>query len=103
MPNATVFEPLRSMALRLALLLIAFVLLQPEIAHTAVHAQINSGSQPQLQTEKGTAPRKKAPGGEATLEADQQRQVGKIYYADGHVDVHYANARLRANHVEYNE
>jgi LPS-assembly protein len=40
-------------------------------------------------------------GGEATLEADQQRAVGKIYYADGHVDVRYENARLRADHVEY--
>jgi LPS-assembly protein len=42
-------------------------------------------------------------GGEATLEADQQRQVGKIFYADGHVDLRYENARLRADHVEYNE
>jgi LPS-assembly protein len=41
------------------------------------------------------------PGGEATLEADQQRQVGKIFYADGHADVHYQNARLRADHIEY--
>jgi LPS-assembly protein len=41
------------------------------------------------------------PGGEATLEADQQRQVGKIFYADGHVDLVYENARLRADHVEY--
>lgn len=40
-------------------------------------------------------------GGEATLEADQQRQVGKIYYADGHVEVRYQDARLRADHVEY--
>jgi LPS-assembly protein len=103
MPNATVFEPLRSMALRLALLLIAFVLLQPEFAQTSAQAQKNSDSQLQLQTETGTAPRKRVPGGQATLEADQQRQVGKIYYADGHVDVHYANARLRADHVEYNE
>ena len=39
---------------------------------------------------------------EATLEADQQRQVGRIFYADGHVDVRYQNARLRADHVEYN-
>jgi LPS-assembly protein len=39
----------------------------------------------------------------STLEADQQRQVGKIYYADGHVDIHYENTRLRADHVEYNE
>jgi len=42
-----------------------------------------------------------AQGGEATLEADQQKGVGKIYYADGHVDVHYQNSRLRADHVEY--
>ncbi len=41
-------------------------------------------------------------GGEATLEADQQKQVGRISYADGHVDVRYQNARLRADHVEYN-
>ncbi len=41
-------------------------------------------------------------GGEATLEADQQRQAGRIFYADGHVDVRYQNARLRADHVEYN-
>ena len=40
-------------------------------------------------------------GGEATLEADQQRQVGKIFYADGHVDIRYQNARLRADHAEY--
>ena len=40
-------------------------------------------------------------GGEASLEADQQRQAGKIFYADGHVDVRYQNARLRADHVEY--
>jgi LPS-assembly protein len=43
-----------------------------------------------------------AGGGEATLEADQQKQAGRIFYADGHVDVRYQNARLRADHVEYN-
>src|SRR5271154_6652429 len=42
-------------------------------------------------------------GGEATLEADQQRQVGKIFYADGHVDLRYENTRLRADHVEYDD
>ena len=40
-------------------------------------------------------------GGEATLEADQQRQAGKMFYADGHVDVRYQNVRVRADHVEY--
>jgi LPS-assembly protein len=39
----------------------------------------------------------------ATLEADHQSQVGRIYYADGNVDVHYQNTRLRADHAEYNE
>jgi LPS-assembly protein len=103
MPNATVFEPLRSVAIRLALLLIAVLPLQPVINQAVAQAQKHSDSQPQLQSGKETTPRKRAPGGQATLEADQQRQVGKIYYADGHVDVHYANARLRADHVEYNE
>ena len=50
---------------------------------------------------------RKTPGGQtggiATLEADQQQQVGRIFYADGHVDVLYQNSRLRADHVEYNE
>jgi LPS-assembly protein len=39
----------------------------------------------------------------ASLEADQQKQVGHIYYADGHVDLLYDNTRLRADHVEYDE
>jgi LPS-assembly protein len=41
-------------------------------------------------------------GGEVTLQADQQRLAGKVYYADGNVDVVYENARLRADHIEYN-
>lgn len=39
----------------------------------------------------------------ATLEANHQSQVGRIYYADGNVDMEYQNVRLRADHVEYNE
>ncbi|MGH9682843.1 MAG: LPS-assembly protein LptD [Candidatus Acidiferrales bacterium] len=39
----------------------------------------------------------------ATLEADRQSQIGRVYYADGRVDVRYQNVRLRADHVEYNE
>ena len=42
-------------------------------------------------------------GGEVTLEADQQRQSGGALFADGHVDIRYENARLRADRVEYNE
>ena len=38
---------------------------------------------------------------EVTLEADQQRESGKIFYADGNVDVKCGDGRLRADHVEY--
>ena len=37
------------------------------------------------------------------LEADQQREVGKVYYADGNVDIRYEDIRLRADHVEFND
>jgi len=85
MPNAILSKTLRRAALRVALLC-AFM----AAPHDA----------------PGQAKAKKppvdfTPGGEATLEADQQKAVGKIYYADGHVDVHYENSRLRADHVEY--
>jgi LPS-assembly protein len=39
----------------------------------------------------------------ATLEANHQSQVGRVYYADGNVDIRYQNMRLRADRVEYNE
>jgi LPS-assembly protein len=39
----------------------------------------------------------------ATLEADTQSQVGKIYHAHGHVDIRYENTRLRADDVEGND
>src|SRR5271154_4003772 len=48
------------------------------------------------------APMKLPPeSGEVSLEADQQHQAGRISYADGNVDIHYQNARLRADHVQY--
>ena len=40
--------------------------------------------------------------GELTLEADSQKESGKVFFADGHVDIVYAEVRLRADHVEYN-
>src|SRR5262249_47451857 len=55
---------------------------------------------------------KSAPGGfqkpsqaedTATLEADQQRHQGRVFYADGHVDIHYQTTRLQADHVQYDE
>ncbi|HLV95819.1 MAG TPA: LPS assembly protein LptD [Candidatus Acidoferrales bacterium] len=43
-------------------------------------------------------------GGEVTLEADRQGgQLGKIYYADGNVDLRYQNVRLRADHMEWDQ
>jgi len=36
------------------------------------------------------------------LEAQQQRKVGNIFYADGDVDIHYGETRLRGDHAQYN-
>lgn len=36
------------------------------------------------------------------LEAKEQRREGSVFFADGDVDIHYQNLRLRADHVEYN-
>lgn len=86
MLNAMLAQSVRTLALAAALLAIALA------APRTIAAQ-------------APAPAPLVPltsGGEATLEADQQRQSGRTFYADGHVDVHYQNARLRADHVEYN-
>ncbi|MGA3295072.1 MAG: LPS assembly protein LptD [Candidatus Acidiferrales bacterium] len=85
MPSAPFPQSVRTLALFAALLPI------PLVAARSLPAQ-------------GVRPvplRSLTSGGEATLEADQQREVGKTFYAEGHVDVHYQNARLRADHVEY--
>ena len=41
-------------------------------------------------------------GGVATLEAKTQGRKGDLIAADGDVDIHYGDSRLRADHVEYN-
>jgi len=42
--------------------------------------------------------------GEVTLQADRQGgQIGKLYYADGNVDLIYQDLRLRADHVQWNQ
>ncbi len=87
MLNATLAQSVRTLALSAALLVIALA------APRAVAAQAASPA-PLVPLTAG---------GEATLEADQQRQAGGIFSADGHVDVRYQNARLRADHVEYND
>ena len=62
---------------------------------------------PPLRADAGYAPRpqQRFPAGSSvmTLEADQQSQKGKTFYADGNVDIRYQNLRLRADHIEYNE
>jgi LPS-assembly protein len=85
MPNATPSNSVRRLALYIALTPLLFMISRTLKAQAA----------PQKPLAGLTS------GGEATLEADQQRQIGKIFYADGHVDVRYQNARLRADHVEY--
>jgi LPS-assembly protein len=39
--------------------------------------------------------------GVAELEANQQRKVGQVYYADGNVQIRYHRTRLLADHAEY--
>jgi LPS-assembly protein len=41
--------------------------------------------------------------GVAVLEADQQRQERRMFYADGNVEIRYENFRLRADHAVYND
>ncbi len=89
MSNATVLRSFRGFYLPAALLPIFLLTLHDASAQT--HGKT-------LQKTPGGQT-----GGIATLEADQQHQVGRVFYADGHVDVLYQNSRLRADHVEYNE
>ena len=41
--------------------------------------------------------------GELTIQADSQRESGKVFQADGRVDILYASVRVRADHVEFNQ
>ena len=86
MPNTKILSPLRHLSPWTTLLLLF----------------LGSGYAVCAQATKNIAPSKIfEPGATATLEADQQRAVGKTFFADGHVDLNYENARLRADHVEY--
>src|SRR6267154_1171353 len=42
-------------------------------------------------------------GGVANLEAKTQTRKGDVSTAEGDVDIHYADTRLRADHVEFND
>lgn len=96
--------------------LLAFVLALPLVACASGRARtrrVADGGKPWPQAAKSlpvhqlprqrTETRLAMPGGELTLEANTQKQAGRIFYADGHVDMVYENVRLRADHVEYNE
>ncbi len=88
MPDATLLQKFAGLA-RFMVLLLPLVVAFPRDAFSQSSSQ--------------TPMRLRSASGEATLEADQQRQSGRTFYADGHVDVRYENLRLRADHVEYNE
>jgi LPS-assembly protein len=49
----------------------------------------------------GAQARRKAEQAAIELEADQQRKVGSMYYADGHVVARYDAVTLHADHVAY--
>ena len=85
MPKATLSPALHNKSIHAALLLVFLAIPQ--------HIYAQASKQGPLKPLTG--------GGEATLEADQQRAVAKIFYADGNVDLRYQNARLRADHLEY--
>lgn len=61
----------------------------------AADAPVASASRPQQRISAGTSV--------MTLEADQQSRKGKVFYADGNVDIRYEDTRLRADHVEFND
>jgi LPS-assembly protein len=87
MPNATFSQSVRKFALVMALLPVLSGGMRGALAQGVAQGW----------------PKPPTAGGEATLEADQQRQAGNVFYADGHVDLRYENVRLQADHVEYNE
>jgi LPS-assembly protein len=82
-PHARVHAALRPFFLQAALLL-AFAAGTPRMA-AAQQTRVPS-----------------AKGGVANLEAKTQGRKGDVTTADGDVEIHYGDTRLRADHVEYN-
>jgi LPS-assembly protein len=70
-----------------------FLLTTVLAAMGGLSAGIASGQQVRLPSSKGVI---------AELEAKTQSRKGDVTTADGDVDIHYADTRLRADHVEYN-
>lgn len=103
MPGATFLPFSCRNACLAALLLASLTALPAAFGQTKSAGQNSDGAaQPAGPAAVQKKPEAAAAESLASLEADQQRQVGKIFYADGHVDIRYQNTRLRADHVEYN-
>lgn len=104
MPDAKITLTLRGLGSLLGVLMVLFASPRFTDAQDAAKSLPQNPATKQSTSRAGASPGIQANGDQtATLEANQQRQVGKIYYADGNVDVRYENTRLRADHVEYNE
>ena len=76
-----------------ALRLILFFLAGPLLALAVLPPRIACAQQTRFPSAKG---------GVADLEAKTQSRRGDVTTAEGDVDIHYADTRLRAEHVEYN-
>jgi LPS-assembly protein len=101
MPSAKISKFLRESAIGMAFIL---SLCLPSISSGQSSATPSAKAAPKnaSQAHPKSSPQVSSGQSIASLEADQQRQVGKIFYADGHVDVSYENYRIRADHAEYN-
>jgi LPS-assembly protein len=66
-------------------------------------AQANAGASGTTAGAANPQQRAVAEGALVTLQADQQRETGKVFFADGHVDITYQDKRLRGDHAEYND
>lgn len=74
----------------------------PSLAAAQASDQANSKTQ-SSQTQQSSQFQPLRAGGVASLSADHQRWVGRMFYGDGNVDLIYESTRLRADHVVYNE
>ena len=66
----------------------------------AAHLLVFSGPASRIAAQQARLPTAK--GGVVSLEAKTQSRKGEVSTADGDVDIQYADTRLRADHVEYN-
>jgi LPS-assembly protein len=73
--------------------------LRPLLFVAALFAVLACAPVPVASAQQGRL--RSAKGGVANLEAKTQSRKGDIVTADGAVDIHYGDTRLRADHVEY--